>query len=208
MLITCTSWQSVCVCVSDPSHSSVVCITLPQICYTVSGASDVTCGWLHCGLHHLRILIAPLKRWNQTVSTTLRGKQALASLLQQSSALARLQKRFIALYKPCCSAIKAFSPSHSSVMRSLTTFRLTVVTLKYYPLPDPTVQSHLNPQLMWERRQRGVWEPEFQRVQDNNNKKAFNKCSFRVTARTDCPNHEAACYKMKKRWTTKCKDCH
>lgn len=82
MLITSTSF--------DPSRSFVACFTPPQTCCAESAASDVTCGWLSCSLHHLWALIHPLKRWNQTVSIIQKGEQVHVSPLQRSPAWFRV----------------------------------------------------------------------------------------------------------------------
>lgn len=99
---------SVCLIPVSPLLS---CIALPQICSTESGASDVTCGWLYCSLHHLWILLHPLKRENQTVSIIQKGKQVRTP---QPYSFMWLWKWNIILFYPLCrSTIKVFSPSNS-----------------------------------------------------------------------------------------------
>lgn len=118
-------------------YPSYACISLPQMCCTESGASDVTCGWLYCSLHHLWIHIHPLKKMKPN---SINNSERETSARFTTTTILWLN---VALKMIYCTVLSTLSQYNKSVFTgqqlaskwlfivySLETFQLTVVTLK------------------------------------------------------------------------------
>lgn len=98
----------------------------PKMCSTESGASDVTCGWLYCSLHHLWIHIHPkkTKHINNSEMETI-ACFTTATILWLNVALKMIYcTKYMSQYNKSMFTIRL-------IMYSLATFQLTVVPLKY-----------------------------------------------------------------------------